>query len=33
MLTMHTPNKQPDVRAVFIEIEEKDGTLQRLNMA
>lgn len=29
MLAMHTPNNQPDERAVFIEMEEKDGTLQR----
>ncbi|WP_321166135.1 glycoside hydrolase family 43 protein [Bacillus sp. FJAT-28004] len=29
MLAMHTPNHEPDERAVFIEIEEKNGTLQR----
>ncbi len=29
MLAMHAPNNQPDERAVFIEVEEKDGTLRR----
>ncbi|CAM4506067.1 beta-xylosidase [Paenibacillus endophyticus] len=29
MLTMHTPNNQPDERAVFIEVEEQRGTLRR----
>lgn len=29
MLAMHTPNNQPDERAVFIEVEENGGTLQR----
>ncbi|MUT64558.1 hypothetical protein [Paenibacillus sp. NEAU-GSW1] len=27
MLTMHAPNQQPLERAVFIEVEERDGTL------
>jgi arabinan endo-1,5-alpha-L-arabinosidase len=29
MLAMHTPNHQPEERAVFIEVEEKNGTLRR----
>ena len=29
MLAMHAPNNQPDERAVFIEVEEKNGTLRR----
>ncbi|OBZ10990.1 glycoside hydrolase family 43 protein [Bacillus sp. FJAT-26390] len=29
MLAMHTPNNQPNERAVFIEVEEMDGTIRR----
>lgn len=32
MLAMHAPNNQPDERAVFIEVEEQQGTLKRKGM-
>jgi len=28
MLALHTPNKTPDERAIFIELEEADGELR-----
>ncbi|GHV55374.1 glycosyl hydrolase family 43 [Spirochaetia bacterium] len=31
-LAVHTPNKTPNERAVFIEMEEKDGTLNKKNV-